>query len=116
MKFKTLRHTIRRVQPLRDAMKEFEAISRAFEELGEEIGADEVVVVEREIKPVHTIDDSLIDVIRAMRPDFVCMEPMDTHDRCLFILLFKQQVLAVEWTQLNTGEAVRKILEEVLAA
>ena len=115
MNIRTLKYSLRRVQPLSAIIQYLKAIDREFEKLGDAVGADEVVVVEREVKPTHTIDDSLVDVIKAMRPDFVSMEPMDTHDRRLFILLFKQQVLAVEWTNLNTGEAVRKILEEVLA-
>ena len=115
-RYGTFRRSIRRVQTLAGAMKELKAINRAFEQLGDAICADEVVVVEREIKPVHTIDDSLMDVLKYICPDILGLKYVDDFGRRAVVIFLRDSVLSVDWTNLNTGETVRKILQEVLAA
>lgn len=117
----TLKNTIRRIQPLADAIKEMDAI---ISDLDERIGDDAVVVVERKVvvekevekKIPQTIDDSVEDVLKAIRPDFLGMRAVDEYGRSIMIVVFQEGAVAVDFTGTDTGGAVRKILQEVLAA
>lgn len=115
MKCKTLKRIIRRVQPVGDVMKEINAIDRAFEQFGEQIGAD-VLVVERKVQVGQPIDDSLMDVLKAVRPDVLSIEHLEAHGKKVAVVLFKAGVVSVDYTGLSLGDIIRKILQEVLAA
>lgn len=123
MKYGTLNYRLKRVQPLSSIIKYLKAMDRAFDELGDKIDADVVVVerkvvVEKEVekKIPQTIDDSVEDVLKAIRPDFLGMRAVDEYGRSIMVVVFQEGAVAVDFTGTDTGGAVRKILKEVLAA
>jgi hypothetical protein len=116
MKFRirTLGRRICRQRPLCDDIKRFDAFDRAFDQFGQELGVEEVVVLERPQPAPHTFQQSLLDVIKAIRKDTVAIETLEQHGRKLCLLFFEKDSVMVDITEISEAYAVRKILREVM--
>lgn len=109
----TLKKSVTRVRPLSADLLLFDAISEAWNDLCMQYGADEIVIVEKEVVRQQP-EDHLLGLLQSVRPDVCDLDTVWVKGRKLCLVLCAACTIAVNVTALTQAQALQQIIKEVL--
>lgn len=110
----TLKKSITRVRPLSADLLLADALSEAWNQMCIEYGADEIVVVEKEVVKPVMVEDYLLGLLQSVRPDVCDLDTVWVKGQKLCLVLCAACTIAVNVTALTQAQALQQIIKEVL--